>query len=233
MGSDPAKDKSTHSNERSQHPVHLSEFYIAKYPVTNKQYDTFVRAADHSFPKHWENGKIPLDKKNHPVVWVSWNDALAFCKWLSRETGRNFRLPTEAEWEKAARGTDGRIYPWGNDPPTPELCNFDKRGYDTTPVDQYSPQGDSPYGCADMAGNVWEWTLSLWGKGLTIPDFGYPYNPDDGREDVSASERIYRIWRGGAMHTPYTQVRCASRSKFNPGFQDGYLGFRVALVLFE
>ena len=92
---------------------------------------------------------------NHPVVYVSWNDAQSFCEWAG------LFLPTEQQWEKAARGTDGRMYPWGKDPPTTDLCNFNSNVGDTTPVGRYSPQGDSPYGIVDMAGNVWEWCEDL------------------------------------------------------------------------
>jgi hypothetical protein len=111
MGSDPAKDKDAEDAEQPQHRVYLSEFYIGKYPVTNVQYAAFVKATKHEEPVHWKPGKIPSGKENHPVVNVSWHDAVAFCQWLSRETGKAFRLPTEAEWEKAARGTDGRRWP--------------------------------------------------------------------------------------------------------------------------
>ena len=108
-------------------------------------------------PAHWREGKIPQGKDHHPVVNVSWEDARSFCQWANQVTGQALCLPTEAEWEKAARGTDGQIYPWGNQPPEDKLCNFGMNILDTTSVGSYSPQGDSPYGCADMAGNVWEW----------------------------------------------------------------------------
>jgi hypothetical protein len=114
MGSDPAKDKDAQSDEQPQHRVYVSEFFIGKYPITNEQYAVFVKAAKHRAPGHWDNGKIPAEKNNHPVVYISWDDAAAFCQWLSQASGQSFRLPTEAEWEKAARGADGWIYPWGN-----------------------------------------------------------------------------------------------------------------------
>ena len=107
-------------------------------------------------------------------------------------------MPSEAEWEKAARGVDGRLYPWGNQAPTAELCNFDgsKIG-DTTPVDRY-PQGASPYGALDMAGNVWEWTRSLWGKDMTSHSLAIRTTPTDGREDLQAAIDIWRVVRGGS-----------------------------------
>ncbi|MCQ3980108.1 MAG: hypothetical protein DPW09_42365 [Anaerolineae bacterium] len=113
MGSDPAKDKNVQQDEQPQHRVYVSEFFIGKYPITNEQYAVFVKATKHRTPNHWDKGKIPAGQENHPVVYISWGDAAAFCQWLSRASGQSFRLPTEAEWEKAARGTDGRIYPWG------------------------------------------------------------------------------------------------------------------------
>jgi len=98
--------------------VWLDEYWIATTPVTNKQYKAFIDAAGHAVPKHWMNGKIPLGKENHPVVEVSWDDAVAFCTWAG------VRLPGEQQWEKAARGMDGRTYPWGNDKPDNTHCNF-------------------------------------------------------------------------------------------------------------
>jgi formylglycine-generating enzyme required for sulfatase activity len=221
MGSDPAKDKGARDDEQPQHSVYVPEFTIAKYKVTNLQYAAFVRAMKHESPGDWEGGKIPAGEENHPVANVSWHDAVAFCEWLSRETSRPFRLPTEAEWEKAARGTDGRLYPWGNEPPTPELCNFDESdiGY-TTPVGRYSPQGDSPYGCADMAGNVCEWTQSLYR--------GYPYDPADGREELEISEFIedIRALRGSWWEDSQIGVRCSFRFSGESDDSEELIGFR-------
>ena len=112
------------------------------------------------------------------MVNVSWDDAVDFCRWLSEATHRSFRLPSEAEWEKAARGSDGRIYPWGNQAPDEKRCNFGTKVGDTTPVGKY-PDGASPCGALDMAGNVWEWTGSIYKP--------YPYAPDDGREDPGST----------------------------------------------
>jgi len=224
MGSDPAKDEDAFADEQPQHTVDLPEFHIARYPVTNAQYAAFVQATDHRGPSHWQDGHIPSGQEEHPVVEVSWHDALAFCEWLSRGSGKGFSLPSEAEWEKAARGTDGRIYPWGNEPPDETRCNFEDHEGTTTPVERYSPRGDSPYGCADMAGNVEEWTRSLWGANILEPDFVYPYDPQDGREDLKAEGRW--VVRGGSFGDSRRRVRCASRFGARLDVPLGAQGFR-------
>jgi formylglycine-generating enzyme required for sulfatase activity len=220
MGSVVARDKDAHDDELPPHRVHVPEFHIGQYPVTNRQYRAFVQATGHRAPRHWEEGRIPKGKQNHPVVEMSWRDAVAFCDWLRLETGQPFRLPTEAEWEKAARGTGGRIYPWGDDPPDKDRCNFgqDFDSGDTTTIGRYSPQGDSPYGCADMAGNVGEWCQSLYEP--------YPYQADDGREDLQADG--FRVLHGGAWWTDAASVRCAYRIGYSPDSRGSSYGLRVA-----
>jgi formylglycine-generating enzyme required for sulfatase activity len=156
-------------------------------------------------------------KENHPVIHVSWTDAVAFCDWLSQKARRLFRLPTEAEWEKAARGTQGRIYPWGDETPDEGRCNSGREVGDTTPIGRYSPQGDSPYGCTDMAGNVLEWCQSL--------HKAYPYRVADGREDLEAHGG--RVLRGGSFCDPEQCVRCAYRTWSYPNFTFDVVGFRV------
>ena len=175
---------------------------------------------------HWrDRGRIPAGKEKHPVVFVSWKDAIAFCEWLSKEAGRKYRLPTEAEWEKAARGTDGREWPWGNEPPTKdnERCNFRVIVGDTTPVGHY-PKGASPYGIMDMAGNVWEWTSSLYKNYL----FDLIY-PNIEREDESALAS--HVVRGGSFGNEDRHVRCASWSDLHPDDRDDFSGFRVCAVI--
>jgi formylglycine-generating enzyme required for sulfatase activity len=167
-----------------QHRVFVDAFKISKYPVTNMQYQTFVAATGHRAPGHWSEGAYPPNKANHPVVNVSWDDAVAYCQWLSEATGKECRLPTEAEWEKAA-GWDAeqgvkRTYPWGDEFDV-SLCNMAESGIgDTTPVGVY-PGGASPYGVMDMAGNVWEWmaTESEGEKGLKIVKGGSWANRSD------------------------------------------------------
>lgn len=146
---------------------YLPDYWIGVYPVTVAQFASFVRAtAYEGIP-----GNLLRDVQNygqHPVTNVSQKDALAFCEYASRATGKTIRLPTIGEWEKAARGVDGHSYPWGEQPPDIRLCNFDGQ---VSPVGRYSPQGDSPYGCMDMAGNVWEWTLSIYPRGGSFGSF--------------------------------------------------------------
>ena len=181
--------------------------------MTVVQFRAFVEASGHR-PDYPDSLKGPDD---HPVVRVSWYDALAYCRWLSERAAIPVTLPSEAEWEKAARGTDGRIYPWGDEPPDAGRCNFGGNVGSTTPVGRYSPRGDSPYGCADMAGNVWEWTRSLYRK--------YPYDPKDGRENVEAGES--RVMRGGVFYNGVRYVRCAARYGLNPLSWYGSGGFRL------
>ena len=220
MGGDPSKAADEFFNPLPQHPVTLSEFYIGKTEVTNAQYAAFVKATGRTAPDGWQNGIIPAGKENHPVVFVSWNDAMAFAQWLGEETGIDFRLPTEAEWEKAARGTDGREYPWGGEFDAGK-CNTVESGIrDTTPVGKYSPAGDSPYGVADMAGNVWEWTSSLYKP--------YPYDPKDGREAPEAKGS--RVVRGGSWLSDRASAASAVRGRSSPDDRDYRYGFRVVVV---
>jgi formylglycine-generating enzyme required for sulfatase activity len=208
-------------DEKPQHTVDIPyDYFMARFPVTNAQYAAYVNAKGIIHPvSGWEQ------KRDHPVVNVSWNDAMAYCRWLNDlrsselPSGVVLRLPTEAEWEKAARGADGLLYPWG-DTFDKNKCNIDEAGKnDTTPVEAYSPQGDSPYGAADMAGNVWEWTHSLFKS--------YPYEADDGREDETVSGD--HVQRGGSFIGTNQLARSASRYRGNRGFLD-FVGFRVAVA---
>jgi formylglycine-generating enzyme required for sulfatase activity len=221
MGSDRAGDRYAFDDESPQHQVDVADFHIAKYPVTNAEYRRFVEATGHRLPPHLQAQFKPSCGPDHPVVWVSWRDAATYCRWLSHVTGRPYRLPTEAEWEKAARGADGRPYPWGEDRPNKTRCAFENHeGVTATPVGRYSPQGDSPYGCADMAGNVWEWCHTLYKP--------YPYDAGDGREDPKADGP--RVLRGGAFYTNLRRVRCASRLRYYPNLWLNVIGFRVAVA---
>ena len=234
MGSDPEKDKHAWDREQPQHTLYLPDYTIAKTPVTNAQYAEFVRDAGIvNPPEHWRKGELPPDKLDHPVVYVSWHDAVAYCDWLADVTGKPYRLPSEAEWEKAARGTNGRIYPWGNRwyPGWCDThCNTLEGGVrGTTPVERY-PRGASPYGVLDMAGNVREWTRSLWGQEGEEPDFEYPYDPQDGRENPEAGDDVRRVVRGGSWNDGRYGFRCAFREGYiRPDYGHNTLGFRVVV----
>ena len=230
MGSDPAPGVPDHETPR--HPVPLADYYIGKYPVTNQEYAEFVRRVkDQDVPSTagWFNRK-PTKRLDHPVTGVSWHDALAYCAWLSRETGRRYRLPTEAQWEKAARGTDGRRYPWGKD--------WDGRcanvgSQETTPGGEH-PLGASPFGCQDMLGNVEEWTRTLWGTQWTPPEYGYPYpfDKNDGRDlatadDLSVQGKV--VHRGGSYKSTAAKLSCALRDCADPSSKIAWRGFRVVM----
>ncbi len=175
--------------------IHTEAFYIDRYPVTNGDYKAFVEATGHEAPAHWRRGVWPEGKADHPVVQVNWDSAQAYAQWAGK------RLPTEAEWEKAARGTDGREWPWGNTFSSSN-CNTGESGIlDTTPVGAYSPQGDSPYGAGDMAGNVWEW-------------IGGKYSP------------LRMPLRGGNWLDDAGQARTYSRREHTPRRKNDFIGFR-------
>jgi formylglycine-generating enzyme required for sulfatase activity/energy-coupling factor transporter ATP-binding protein EcfA2 len=208
------------------HRVHLESYAIARVPITNAQYQLFVQASGHSPPGGWNGPRPPRGTESHPVVTIDFGDTLAYCRWLSEVTGKPITLPSEAEWEKAARGgADERAYPWGEIFDAAR-CNVSESGFGgTTPVGIFL-DGASPYGCLDMAGNVWEWTRSLWGK----PDFGYPYDPADAKcEALDAGDDMIRVVRGGSWSDHRVSARCACRVGPRPGYRLAYQGFRVVL----
>ncbi len=218
MGSNDGK-----NDEKPQHTVELSEYLISKYPVTNLEYQAFVRDAKYKPPENWVGDQFPAKKGNHPVVYVTWNDASAFCKWLSEKTGEQYRLPTEAEWEKAARGTDGRVYPWGDDFDPKKANTNESEINGTTSVGKFSPQGDSPYGCADMAGNVFEWCNDWFSDTYyQSTSLSNPLGPNSG---------AYRVLRGGSWYFNYFLVRSANRLRFDPSNSSYFIGFRCARSL--
>jgi formylglycine-generating enzyme required for sulfatase activity len=254
MGSDPLIDEDADDDEQPQHLLYLPDYYLAKTPVTNAQFRAFIRATDYQTVaehKSWSNvwagqwrkingtdwqhphgPESSIDGKDyHPVVQISYQDAIAYCNWLAEVTSRQYRLPSEAEWEKGARGSDGRIYPWGNDWEVGWCNSVESGSGDSMPVGAY-PVGESPYGLLDMAGNVWEWTRSLWGKELNKPDFRYPYRPGDGRENVRAGNDILRVLRGGSWGSNGDVARCAFRYWDLPDFRCNNVGFRVAISPF-
>lgn len=212
--------------EAPRFEIYLPAFEIGRYPVTNAEYAAFIASTDRKPPAHWNGKEPPKELAHHPVVNVTWLNAVAYCEWLSEKSGRQYRLPTEAEWEKAARGTDGRRYPWGNEW-NPDLCNnVETAPKTTTPVGQFSPDGDSPWGCADMICNVWEWCSSRYGRTEVTPRFKYPYDPTDGREDMNLDD--VRILRGGSFLNGRGRARCAYRGRGAMSHQNNHTGFRCA-----
>ena len=280
--------------------IHLDyDYWITRYPITVVQFRTFVDAGGYKNQAYWLEAKrvgvwqppgqiqgrfddtprtepqdfgSPFNLSNHPVVGITWYEALAFCRWLTEKfaaspqpvkihaetvaleqlltfKGYEFTLPSEAQWEKAARGNDKRLYPWGGSEADPNRANSrpphlgrDPRyiALDSTSAVGCFPGGASPYGCQDMAGNVWEWSCSLWGEvkeRLHIEHFvqkplgfSYPYDPADGREDLTAGTHILRVVRGGAFNQLDLTAPCTDREKYSPYRRYKNLGFRVVMV---
>ncbi len=233
-----------------QHEVPLPAFRISRYPITNAQYELFVEAGGYAERRYWaeaekaevwQGGRVkglwgeardrqddygtPFNLPNHPVVGVTWYEAVAFCCWLTEhlrergelEEGQEVRLPSEAEWEKAARGPDGREWPWGNEF-DPARCNMRDTGIGAMSAVGIFPAGASPYGVLDAAGNGWEWCRSLYED--------YPYRADDGRENLEPGGR--RVLRGGSWYDIEGRARCASRGRNFPLYCVDF-GFRVVL----
>jgi formylglycine-generating enzyme required for sulfatase activity len=209
-------------NERPLSQITLSRFYLARCLITNAEYEQFDRA---------HRGKrAPGAGDRHPVVYVSYLDAVKFCQWLSTRERRKYRLPTEAEWEYAAKGNDGRKFPWGNYEGRGDLANFADRntvfawsdrdiddGYpESSPVGAF-PLGASPFGIEDMAGNVWEWCL----------DYYELYRPGPKVNPRGSSAGTKRVHRGGSWKSRFSSLRTTVRSSNVPGFSCNDLGFRV------
>jgi formylglycine-generating enzyme required for sulfatase activity len=236
--------------EKPQHTVEIPyDYWMARYPVTNDQFAAFIEATNYVTTAEKEGGWSPKETKfvkgidwrhplepkstlkgkgDHPVVQVSWLDAMEYSKWLSDlaraglpSQGLMMRLPTEAEWEKAARGEYGNEWPWGNDFDKDKCNSAEGKKGGTTPVGAYSPHGDSPYGVADMVGNVREWCRSLYKP--------YPYRVDDGRESEDASAGA-RLLRGGAFNYYQRYARAASRLGNDLGYCSGDVGLRVVVA---
>jgi formylglycine-generating enzyme required for sulfatase activity/Tfp pilus assembly protein PilF len=234
MGSDPTHDKELYNEEEPQCSVSIPTFQIARYLVTVAEYTCFVRIGrrEPQAPSSSPTWQQQLGKPDHPVVNVSWRDAMAYAAWLMRMTGEQWRLPTEAEWEKAARWDpairEARIYPWGDAFDRTRCNTSEDKLHDTTPVGAY-PLGMSPCGAMDMAGTVWEWTSSSFRP--------YPYSADDGREPpylYSADDRKEltetpgkRVARGGAYIAIPRYARTAYRLDLDPDVVYGFVGFRL------
>jgi formylglycine-generating enzyme required for sulfatase activity len=219
-------DKDYIQREQPQHQVELSEYWIGKYPVTCREYQAFIAEEGYQPPRGWNGSQFPEGKGDHPVVNVSWQDADNDCRWLRKKTDKPYCLPSEAQWEKAARGVDGRVYPWGDafDPHKANTREADING--TTPVGQFSPQGDSPFGCADMSGNVWEWCLD-WYEEKIYAQRAQGSAP--AVDPVNLNPGSWRVVRGGSWYSYRYYARCAYRDRDVRDLFSSDLGFRVAL----
>lgn len=218
------------ADERPAHTVQLRQFEIDRLPVSNTDFAEFLehagaQAGDGARYYDWDDDDARIHRvggawradagyQDHPVVEVTWLGARIYCEW------RGKRLPTEAEWEKAARGNDKRPYPWGNSAPTKQYAHFDSGWNHTAPVGAY-PKGASPYDALDMAGNAWEWVASAYRP--------YPYRADDGREDSAPGP--VRGTRGGGHDSPAVELRTTERGRNlsrNPVSGHHNIGFRCA-----
>ncbi len=259
------------SDELPVRSVYLDEYWIGKHTVTVAQFREFVEDKDYVTDAergkgsyltadnvrgpnpegNWKNNLFEQGD-DHPVVSISWNDAIAYCDWLSSKTGLNVTLPTEAQWEKAARGTDGRTFPWGEDPPTETTANFaditfvetygsERRidpyvtedgirdGYaETSPVGNYA-DGASPYGVMDMAGNVWEWCFDYYDAAYyAVAQMRNPQGPADGGDRVNRGGS-YDNWSGFGSPEGGHNLRSAERTGNEPDSSDDHMGFRIAV----
>jgi formylglycine-generating enzyme required for sulfatase activity len=293
-------DEDAYKDENPAHPVTLPEFYMARYPVTNAQFNHFWQEKGYETERYWtpegwawRNGAEPdfspieglkketleaykkwvLSRKDHarpyryndsswhepnrPVVVVTWHESLAYCNWLDEkmkiwaqeclqkrllinapaalgfakglaENRLGVRLPTEAEWEKAARGPKSLRWPWSNKWQDDCADTEEAKIEHTSPIGIF-PQGKSPYGLLDMAGNTWEWTLSRWGMDVLNPDYKYPYTDGAGWNNLSGSHA--RILRGGSWGYGSRLARCASRYRDIPDSFNSNIGFRCVVSL--
>lgn len=243
MGSTDA-DEMAYASEQPQHAQDVpTPYQISRYPVTNAQYAAFFRAGGYDKRRYWTEAgwtwreregihgpatySSPYDLSNHPVVCVSWYEAAAFCRWLTAvlqerghlDKGKEITLPTEPQWEKAARGTDGRSYPWGGEPDA-DCANYKETGLGTSSAVGCFPGGKSPYGVEDLSGNAWEWCRTKW-----EPDY------EDYRHDNDLAGFAPRVLRGGSFSCDKTLVRCAARNDWKPHFRYQGCGFRVVRSL--
>lgn len=216
-------------NERPEHPVTLNAYYIDQYEITAGRYQKFVESAGRNVPPTWDD-QAAQSLSDHPAVGMSWSAAAAYCKWAGR------RLPTEAEWEKAARGTDGRRYPWGHMQPFVDIANYNRgiwvsESITLVPVNSglegmsvrhgLKEGGKSPYGLFHMAGNAAEWVADWYDREF------YLKSPDKNPTGPATGEK--RVIRGGSWADLPTALRVTARFSAEPEFEDRTIGFRCAM----
>ena len=255
MGSD--SDNSWQSDEKPQHTLNLPYSYkAAKYPITNAQYELFVEAGGYGERRYWteagwaekekptwgdkqpwtgpRNYGEPFNLANHPIIGVSWYEAVAYCRWLTEvmrdcgmlAEGWQIRLPTEAEWEKAARGVDGQIYTWGNEFDLEKANSMETEVESTSAVGIFT-DGVSSYGCHEMAGNVWEWCATKVSYGNYKP---YPYKIENEWTEAYLEGNSYKTLRGGSWVNEADNLRCAYRLSNNPDLNSNNRGLRCFFV---
>jgi formylglycine-generating enzyme required for sulfatase activity len=235
------KEQAKYDNEINDQPMTVATFELARYPITNAQYKLFIDNGGYEIdapwwdeaarewlqkqgiqePQEWNDNRFGIARPNHPVVGISWYEAVAFCCWLTGyvQDGYVYRLPTEAEWEYAARRATRRVYPWGNEEPDGERANFNRTYEGTTAVGCF-PQGATADGLHDLAGNVWEWTGSVYKP--------YLYHPQDGREDTSNPANKRFVMRGGGWYNRPIYLRASPRYFTLPVIHLINLGLRPA-----
>jgi formylglycine-generating enzyme required for sulfatase activity len=212
------------SNDCPQHTIYLDRYYVGVYTVTNRQYKQFVDETGHRPPDGadwgapiWKGKSYPESYTDHPVVCVSWEDAVAYCRWAGGT------LPTEAQWEKAARGPKGFTYPWGNDWDQNLCRNSNNKGSQTTCTVYEYPKGVSGYGCYNLSGNVLEWCSDWYGS-----DY---YKNSPSKNPTGPDTGSLRVVRGGGwFHGDSEDFRAALRSDYDPSLRYGFRGFRLFLA---
>jgi formylglycine-generating enzyme required for sulfatase activity len=228
--------------EKPQHSISLRAFRMARYPVTNRQFLRFIRDQGYRNPDLWvpdgwswcSQMKIDLpalwthslyNRPEQPVVGISWYEAAAYACWWSRQTGCLFHLPTEAQWERCARGIEGRLWPWGNKF-EPNRCNTVESKFGKPTAVNAFPNGATPEGIFDLAGNVWEWCRTRWGRFWQTMEYIYPYQLTDDRDNDNEG-RYVRIMRGGSWFDAALAAGMATRRRYLPDARSNNIGFRL------
>ena len=214
-------------NETPRSRLELPAYFISKYPVTNREYAEFVRQTGMPVPDElgWDGRNPAKDQLNLPVRGVTWQEALDYCAWLKGQTGKEYTLPSEAQWERAACGVDGRLYPWGE---AWEQGRSNQGNSRTADVTAFTAQSQS--GLYDLVGNVLQWTSTLWGEKRLVADYPYPWQPDDGRDDLAANRQVRRVLRGSPYSDQQSECTGTARRSFLPsdrGQPGKRHGFRV------